>query len=45
MFPAGRGKQPSWRQVVRKSLTVHITQDSLGNTYDRAGGDYRNIKP
>jgi hypothetical protein len=24
---------------------AHITQDDFGNTYDRAGGAYRNFKP
>jgi hypothetical protein len=24
---------------------AHITQDDLGNTYDRAGGTYSNFKP
>jgi hypothetical protein len=28
-----------------KTGTAHITQDDLGNTYDRAGGDYSNYKP
>jgi len=25
--------------------TAHITQDELGNTYDRVGGPYSNYKP
>ena len=25
--------------------TAHITQDDVGNTYDRAGGPYSNVKP
>jgi hypothetical protein len=27
------------------SGTAHITQDDVGNTYDRAGGAYSNFKP
>jgi hypothetical protein len=28
-----------------KTGTAHITQDNFGNTYDRAGGAYSNVKP
>jgi hypothetical protein len=28
-----------------KDGVAHITQDDLGNTYDRAGGPYSNFKP
>ena len=28
-----------------KTGTAHITQDDFGNTYDRAGGPYSNVKP
>jgi hypothetical protein len=27
------------------SGATHITQDEIGNTYDRTGGPYSNFKP
>ena len=46
---------PGWKfrvQMLDKDLVLtpdngvaHITQDDLGNTYDRAGGTYSNFKP
>lgn len=54
--PGSRLKLPAgWRfraVTLEKDLvlmsdngSVHITQDELGNTYDRVGGPYSNYKP